>query len=89
MLTKNSLPFGLLIGAIAPAIAWIIFDLILHNDAVILNKPGVPYLIAVGINLVLIRFSMKKGNDQTSKGIMMVTFLVMVLVFIFKINIGR
>jgi hypothetical protein len=87
MQNKNSLPLGLLAGAIAPVIAWIIFDYILHNDALIMNKPGVPYLIAIGINLVLIRFAVKRGLDQTSRGIMLITFVAMVLLFVLKINI--
>ena len=87
MPVKNSLSLGLLTGAVAPAIAWIVFGYLLHNDAMIMNKPGVPYLIAVGINLVLIRFAVKRGLDQTSRGIMIITFVAMVLVFMLRINI--
>ena len=89
MSVKNSILLGLLYGSIAPAIAWVMFEYILHNDAIIMDKPGVPYLVAVGINLVLIRFAVKGGQDNTAKGLMLITFVVMVLVFILKINIAR
>lgn len=85
MLNKNSLVVGLLLGSILPALSWVVFEYVLHNNAIIMDKPAVPYLIAIGLNLVILRFCIKKGLDDTGKGIMMVTFAFMLVVFIFKI----
>jgi peptidoglycan/LPS O-acetylase OafA/YrhL len=89
MFKHNNIFLGLLYGSIAPAIAWFIFEYILHNDAYILNKPGVPYLLAIGINLILVRFCVKNDLDKTARGLMFVTFAAMILMFILRINLGR
>ncbi|AMR30174.1 hypothetical protein A0256_01440 [Mucilaginibacter sp. PAMC 26640] len=87
MLNKNCVAFGLLIGAVMPAITWIVFSLILQNDAIIMDKPAAPYLIATVLNLVLLRYYFKNNMDKTVNGIMIVTFAVMLLVFTFKMHI--
>lgn len=88
MLTKNSVAFGLFIGAVLPTIAWIIFSLVLQNDAIIMDKPAAPYLIATVLNLVLLRYFFKNNMDKTVSGIMMVTFAVMLLIFMFKMRVA-
>ena len=85
MLNKNSLPAGILIALIAPALAWAAAYL-LRNDNLIINKPALPYFIAISLNLVLIRVFSKKAADKTIRGIMLVTFVFMVLILIFKIH---
>ena len=85
MLNKNSLPAGILIALIAPALAWAAAYL-LRNYNLIINKPALPYFIAIALNLVLIRVFSKKAADKTIRGIMLVTFVFMVLIFIFKIH---
>jgi len=87
MFSRNNLLIGILIGCIAPGIAWVIFELLLHNDSLIMDKPGVPYLIAIGINLLVIRYTFKNEMENTAKGIAIVTFAVMLAVFLLKINI--
>jgi hypothetical protein len=39
-----------------------------------MDKPAAPYLIAIGLNLILLRFSAKAYLDKTSNGIMIATF---------------
>jgi len=85
MLNKNSLPAGILIALIAPALAWAAAYL-LRNYNLIINKPALPYFIAIALNLVLIRVFSKKAADKTIRGIMLVTFVFMVLILIFKIH---
>jgi hypothetical protein len=89
MFRKNSILAGLLVGLIAPVIAWLVFEYLLHNDAIIMDKPGVPYLIAIGLNLVMVRYAFKNDLDNTAKGLIVVTFAVMVAAFVFRINITR
>jgi len=88
MLSKNNMLAGLLAGSVLPIIVWLIFGYYLHNDAIIMDKPAVPYLIAIALNLLMLRYCFKNGLDKTASGVMMVTFAVMLAVFIFKIHIG-
>ena len=85
MLNKNSLPAGILAALIFPAFAFIVAYL-LKNNSYIVNKPALPYFIAIALNLVLIRFFSKKAADKTIRGIMLATFVFMLLIFIFKIH---
>lgn len=86
MLTKNSVPFGFLIGSLLPAITWLVFGVILHNEALIMDKPAAPYLIAICLNLVLLRYCFRNNMEKAANGIMMTTFGIMLAVFIFKIH---
>jgi hypothetical protein len=86
MFNKNNIAAGLLAGFIPPVIAWLVFEYLLHNNALIMNKPGVQYLIAVGLNLLLLRYTIKNHLGETAKGIMIVTFAVMIAAFIFRVH---
>jgi hypothetical protein len=86
MLKKNSLPIGALIAFIFPAIACGVAYLLKDNTAII-NRPALPYLVAVGANLVLMRICSKKSLDQTTRGIMITTFVFMLLIFAFVIRL--
>jgi hypothetical protein len=85
MLKRNSFATGALIGLVLPVVAFIISDLFKTN-AYLVNKTALPYFAAVGLNLVLMRISFTKGGDATTKGIMLATFLIMLVIFIFKIS---
>ncbi|WP_295767603.1 hypothetical protein [uncultured Mucilaginibacter sp.] len=86
MFNKNSLPLGILAGCILPGIAWLIFEVI-YKGTVIMNRPAMPYLIAIGLNLLLIRILHSKGAEDTGRGVMLASFICMVLVVIFKIRL--
>ncbi len=81
---KNSLVTGILAALIFPLIAWGVAYL-LRNNVDIINRPALPYLVAVALNLISIRLIQKKELDQTSRGIMLTTFAIMVLIVITKI----
>jgi hypothetical protein len=83
MLNKNSMAAGLLAALIFPVSAFAV-KYLLKNNIFILNKPAVPYLVAIALNLILIRFCVQKDMEKTARGIMLATFAVMVLVFILK-----
>ncbi|MCQ6958427.1 hypothetical protein [Mucilaginibacter aquariorum] len=85
MFKKNNLYLGILYGCVIPAIAWLVFSLLLKNSS-FLDKPAAPYLIAIGLNLILLRFSAKAYLDKTSNGIMIATFACTLLVFVFKMH---
>lgn len=76
---KNNLWIGVGIGAVFPALAHILVrftDLELHF---LPQKPMAIYTLAVLVNLVLLRFVYRAGNDHTGKGILVSTFLAMLL----------
>lgn len=85
MFKKNNLFLGIIYGLIVPVLAWLVFAVILKNETVILNKPVTPYLIAIGINLVMLRFSARAYTDKTSTGIMIATFVCTLLIFVLKV----
>ena len=85
MLKRNSFAAGALLGLVFPVLAFIIAGLF-KTDTYLVNKPALPYFIAVGLNLVLMRISFKKDGDMTVRGIMLATFLTLLVIFIFKIS---
>jgi hypothetical protein len=87
MLNRNTLLTGFLIGSILPAIAWVVFN-VLYKNWVIFHKPAIPYLVALGINLFIVKHCYKKDADETGKGVMMATFICMILMVIFKIQLS-
>lgn len=86
MPVKNNLVIGMLVGLILPLSAFILAEVIFKNQ-LFLSKPGAPYLIAIGLNLVSMRILYKAKIDKTAIGILIITFLVLVLTFIFKIKL--
>ncbi len=84
MLNRNHIAIGFIAALFFPAIAWVI-------DAVVLKyipdvKQSIPYLAAIAANLFLIRYLFKNEQDQTGIGAIICTFIVMALVFLFKMN---
>lgn len=86
MPVKNNIVVGLLIGLILPLLAYFMAEVFFKNE-IFPNKPGVPYLIAVAINLILLKFTYKSNADKTGLGLLLVTFIVVILAFIFKIKL--
>lgn len=85
MQKANNLFIGILLGMILPALAWFaVADW--TNTIPYLSKPGVSYLIAIALNLILLRVCYRKGADQTGTGIMLFTFIFMLAAFILKIK---
>jgi hypothetical protein len=86
MPVKNNYVVGVLIGLILPLLAYFM-DAVFFKGHIIPDKPGVLYLIAAGINLILLRFVYKFNADKTGMGLFVVTFIVLILAFIFKIKL--
>ena len=83
---NNNLLTGSLIGLILPVLAGIAFEWLFTN-VWLFGKKGMPYLIVILLNLLLLRYFAKKGYDRIMQGIMLVTFLFAVLVFMFRFNV--
>jgi hypothetical protein len=88
MQLKNSILMGLLVGLLLPAVAWVLFGR-LNPNTVILNKPAIPYLIALGLNLFIVKLCFQRNADITGKGVMLATFASMlVMVLILKVKVS-
>lgn len=83
MLKKDHFLTGVLVGLLLPVICWLIIDVLKLMP--VLNKPAVPYFIAVFFNLLAIRYFFKMHKASTGMGMMLVSFVCMVLVFWLKL----
>ena len=83
MNTKVQFVTGFLSGLIFPVIAWLIFD-VLNKNWVLFNKPAIPYLVSVCINLFIMRYLVRNGKENAAYGIMVSSFVVMWTVFKLK-----
>jgi predicted Na+-dependent transporter len=86
MPVKNNYVVGVLVGLILPLLAYFMAEILFKNQ-ITPDKPGVPYLIAVGINLIILRFTFKANKDKAGTGLLVVTFIVLIFAFIFEIKL--
>ncbi|MDD5508626.1 MAG: hypothetical protein PHD25_09940 [Bacteroidales bacterium] len=89
MLSRDSFPFGALLGAVAPVvflgilylINWLVEKLIVHQMYIKFNTL---VLVSITLDLIVMRYYFVKLNfDRTGRGILFVTFVYMMLFFIF------
>jgi len=85
MAKKNSLLMGVLTALLFPAIAWMV-AYYFKTSSFVINKPALPYVLALALNLLLLRFTVKKDLNKTAQGIMLATFVFMVVLFMFKVG---
>ena len=86
---KKSFLIGALIGAIAPLLAYVITVYTSLQQSLFADKPIAFYVIASVINVVMLRFTFRGGKESLAKGILMTTFLAMlVLIFVTKLKVG-
>lgn len=78
--------FGLLFSIILLAIIKLVQ--ILRSEPDLFNDPKIPYLISILPNLVLMRFQfVNYKKTKTGSGILLVTFLIVILAFLFIKNV--
>jgi hypothetical protein len=85
MLNKNSMLVGVLVALVFPLLAWVIAGLLKYN-AFIINKPALPYFVAIAFNLFILKYLTKNGLNKTASGLIVASFTVMALIFILKIQ---
>jgi len=86
MLKNNNILTGFLYGSVLPGISLFIFLYLLKGNFLILNKPGIPYLIAIALNLFIIRYCFKAGKDNIGTGMILITFVFTAAVFLLKLQ---
>ena len=88
MLNKNSVAAGIAAGLPFPALACLTGYFLRYNTY-LLNKPALPYFVAIAFNLAVIRYYFKHDAELTCRGIMLITFAFMLMIFILKIQVIR
>ncbi|MBB3058934.1 hypothetical protein [Mucilaginibacter gotjawali] len=88
MFSKNSYLAGALIALVFPAIS-LVAAYLLKDSMLLFNKPALPYLVAIVLNLIIMRLLSKKETVKTVKGIMIVTFIFIIVLFILKQHLFR
>lgn len=79
---KNSLLVGVVVGVVFPVLAYVLTTYTAIQASFFSDKPIAIYVIAAVINLIIFRFSYRAGKDVFAKGVLLTTFLSMlVLVF--------
>jgi len=76
---KNSLPLGILIGVVFPCIAYAITTYTSLQTTYFLEKPIAIYVMAAVVNLGIFRFSYRAGKDAFAKGVLLATFIAMLV----------
>jgi hypothetical protein len=74
---------GLLSGTIFTTIAWVIFDKIFITP--VADRPGLPYFIAIALNLFILRYLVRNNKEFTAAGLIISTFVIAILAFKFKL----
>lgn len=77
---------AVLLGAIAPTLSAIVLLYTDFASKLIPGKPQVLMMSAFFVNLIITRFQFKKGHTDTGKGLMLATFISMLLYFYFFKN---
>jgi len=85
MLKQNNIPAGILIGLILPVAAVIVFEFLMNRIWITANR-GVPYFVAAGLNLLVMRYFATKHQDKTVQGIILITLVFIVCVYLLRIK---
>lgn len=83
MFKKNNLFIGILLGAVAPLVAYL-FTEYTALGVRFANKPLLLYAIAGVVNLLLVRSFYKQQASKTGGSIIGITFIGLLLLLFFK-----
>lgn len=85
---KDSIFQGILIGLIAPALAYVATTYTTIQQNLFSEKPIALYVIAALINLIIVRFTYRAGKESLAKGIVLATFLAMITyILVIRFNV--
>jgi flagellar biosynthesis protein FlhB len=87
MLKKDSYLTGILLAIPLPAAAFVLATYVLQDSMLLSNKPALPYLTAIALNLIMMRLFSANGMVKTVKGIFIATFLITIALFILKLRL--
>jgi len=83
---RNSFLFGCALGLFAPVVAYLLKSFTALGT---MTHPLTLYVIAALINLLLIRFFYRNALDRSAMGIVLITFIaLLVLILIGKLSLA-
>jgi len=88
MFKINNMLAGVLFALVFPALATV-SGYFLKDNAYLLGRPFLLCFAAVALNLVLLRIFFKAGSDKPARGVILVSFVYLLLFFVFKIHSGK
>lgn len=80
---KNSFLLGLFIGILAPLVSYLLNTFTKLQETFFADKLIALYVLAALINLVILRFAHRSGKDLLAKGVLLTTFIAMLILIIF------
>ncbi|HLT86373.1 MAG TPA: hypothetical protein VKZ57_02215 [Sphingobacterium sp.] len=80
---KNNFILGTTLGVIFPLSAYLANIFTSIQTSFFAHKPIALYIIAATINLIAVRFLYRQGKEATANGVMLATFLAMVVLIVF------
>lgn len=79
---KNNFVLGVALGIIFPLLAYFVTTFTTIQTSLFAHKPIVLYVVAATINLVAVRFLYRKGKEATANGVVLATFLAMIILIV-------
>ncbi len=83
MAKKVEFAGGLLSGVIVPVITCFIFEVV-FKGLVFLNRPAIPYLIAIAVNLFILRYFIRNDKEVAGYGLIISTLIIALIIFKLK-----
>lgn len=85
---KKDFILGMVIGVIAPLASYLLTQYTSLQRDYFVEKPIAIYVLAAAINLIVVRFAYRAGKESLAKGVMLLTFLAMVvLIWLTKLKV--
>lgn len=86
MLKRDSLWIGLVAGLILPGIATGVIEL-LQKELRFFRRTDLLYIACIALNLLLVKYLFKKGNENSARGVVGATFICAIVFFYYKSRI--
>ncbi|PRD53806.1 hypothetical protein [Sphingobacterium gobiense] len=81
---KNSFVLGMAFGVVFPLLAYLAATFTAIQTSLFIHKPIALYVIAATANLIGVRFLYRYEKDATANGVVLVTFLAMIVLIVVK-----
>ena len=86
---QNSIFTGVILGSLAPLVAYLLMTYTSLQQDYFAEKPIAIYVLAAVVNIIILRFAFRGGKESLAKGIVLITFIAMlVLIYVTKLKVG-
>lgn len=79
---KDSFWLGILVGTLAPILAYLLSTYMDLQTGYFVDKPNAMYVIAALVNLIVVRFTYRRGKISFARGVVFITFVAMLVLLI-------